>query len=272
MSRQKVISREYKLALKAKNFTGDESELIEKAIGFWTALQKAIKSIAATTERTIDVKSRREIKFYDTQGETLQNAHYIFRERKDLSDNQKEITLKFRHPDRYVAQDRDMNVQAAVESEIKFEEDIKAPFTVLYSFSSTQAITDETELKKLEHIAKIYGGLTEQFEQSQLEEKIAIVNARVMHEIVINGPQIMLNNDASEKAECALIVWYDAENVGGKPMIAEFSFRYKNKQEEYSAGTSQKAHDVFMLIQEKLERWIDKKNTTKTGLVFAKIR
>jgi hypothetical protein len=268
MSRQKVISREYKLALKAKKFTGDEAELIEKATVFWTELQKAIKTIAATTERTIDIKSRREINFYDTQARTLQKAHYIFRERKDLADDQKEITLKFRHPDRYVAQDRDMSVQDSVESEIKFEEDIKAPFAVLYSFSSTRAIEHETQLAKLKHIAKIYGGLAAQFDQSRLEEKIDVVNGHVVHEMVITGPQIILNGDTLEKAECALIVWHDAETIGARPLTAEFSFRYKNKQEEYSAATSQKAHDVFLLVQEKLERWIDKKNTTKTGLVF----
>lgn len=269
MLRQLVISREYKLALKAKHFTGNESALLQTAGGFWLELQKAIKSIAEVAEREITIKSRREIKFYDTQELILQNLKYIFRERTDLATNQKEITLKFRHPDRYVSQDRDMSVLDSAEGETKFEEDIKAPFFVLYSFSSTRPVEDETELKKLKHLIKIYPGLGEQLEQRQSEEKIAIVNDLVINETVINGPQIILNNDSSEKAECALIVWYDEAKSGEKPIIAEFSFRYKNKKEEYNAETSQKAYDVFMLIQQKMKGWIDKKNATKTGLVFA---
>ena len=53
------------------------------------------------------------------------------------------MTLKFRHPDRYVAEspsDEGRNI----DTKAKFEEDIKAPFVSLYSFSTSGRVGRKT--------------------------------------------------------------------------------------------------------------------------------
>src|SRR5688572_4241081 len=156
MNRQRVISREYKIVLKPENFSGNESGLKEKAHSFWADFQKIIKALINVTRGNLDViNKKREIRFYDTRDFILHKGNYIFRERKNFSDDKREVTLKFRHPDRYVSQNRDMRSRKKVKADTKFEEDIKAPFLTLYSFSTTLPITGKEELKKLKHIAKL---------------------------------------------------------------------------------------------------------------------
>src|SRR5690349_10137155 len=108
MNREKVISREYKLVLKAENFTGAENSLLKKAHSFWTNCKKVIKPVTSLTEGDLNkIAAQREIRFYDTPDLALHGMDYIFRERKNLLKDEKEVTLKFRHPDRYISQDRD---------------------------------------------------------------------------------------------------------------------------------------------------------------------
>jgi hypothetical protein len=95
------------------------------------------------------IKKRRTIRFYDTEDRRLRANDYAFRERIDLRSGHRKVTLKFRHLDRYVAQDRNMHATNRAEGETKFEEDIKPPFEKLYSFSTKQEIDDGKELNKL---------------------------------------------------------------------------------------------------------------------------
>src|SRR5215831_6525030 len=109
MNREKVISREYKLVLKTENFSGQEKELLNKASMFWKDCKKAIEPVIKSTDGGFDaINTRREIRFYDTKALEMHNMNYIFRERKGISNDKREVTLKFRHPDRYLSQDRDM--------------------------------------------------------------------------------------------------------------------------------------------------------------------
>src|SRR6185503_19230926 len=106
MKSERIISREYKLVLKAKEFVGGESVLVEKSELFWTGLNSLLELKCSGS--LSEIGTRRELRFYDTGDSTLYHHNYIFRERKGEEDEKKEITLKFRHPDRYVSEDRDM--------------------------------------------------------------------------------------------------------------------------------------------------------------------
>jgi hypothetical protein len=273
MNREKVISREYKLVLKTENFKGQESDLINNAKIFWTNLTKIISPVIKNTAGNLEtINSKREISFFDTENFTLHDKDYIFRERKSLSDNKKEITLKFRHPDRYVSQDRDMQSQKTGKAETKFEEDIKAPFLKLYSFSSSRPITGKQQFKKIKHIVKLYPGLAHQLNKKSGEEFLSMVNNLAIQEIVITGGELIVSNDPLVNAECALIIWYGPEAFEADPLIVEFSFRYRNQKEKYSRETAQKAHDLFLLIQQGMKPWIDSNNATKTGFVYGSIQ
>lgn len=268
MDLQPVISREYKLVLKADKFSGDESSILQHAQSFWSELTKLVPPDLGTIVGMPDtIDSRREIRFYDTKDVMLNKSSYIFRERTEQPDGGTEVTLKFRHPDRYISQDRNMTPRKLA-GKTKFEEDIKAPFLKLYSYSTTVPVSEETKRGKVKHIIKLYPGLAEKIAADLHEENIAVVNDMTIQEIVVTGASVGFGRNAEEEAECAFIVWYGS---GEKhPMIVEFSFRYGNKKERYSGAAAQCAYTLFLLIQHQMKHWISTDDATKTGFVFDK--
>jgi hypothetical protein len=82
MAQEHVVSREYKLMLRAHLFTGAEDALLRKAGAFWGALTQAIRDVVLDTDGDLDtITKRRFIRFYDTQGQRLRKNDYIFRGR-----------------------------------------------------------------------------------------------------------------------------------------------------------------------------------------------
>ena len=265
---ERVISREYKLVLKATKFRVTGEGLIDRAIVFWNQLKKAGAPLIRICVGQLDnIRIRREIRFFDTKNLLLYSHDYIFRERKDIGSDKREVTLKFRHPDRYVAQHRDMKSKGA-NAATKFEEDIKAIFLKLYSFSTTRSIDPSRQLKELRHIMKLYPGLAGALDSYQKKEGIHLVNDMAIKEVVITGGFIPVCFNPLIYAECALIIWSDLSVSNAEPLIVEFSFRYGEKKEKFSGEAAQNSYDLFLLIQENMKSWIDSKGKTKTGFVY----
>src|SRR5207249_902896 len=121
---------------------GSRSTLQKAAQMFWSSFSNSIESIAIGVDGSLTaIEKQKTVSFYDTGGRHLHSNNYLFRERVDVDAEEREVTLKFRHPDRYVSQDRDMAAARPEVGVTKFEEDIKLPFTTLYSFSTTQPIS-----------------------------------------------------------------------------------------------------------------------------------
>ena len=267
MSKERIISREYKLVLNKDHFAGDQSGLIEKCKRFWSDLAAAIKPIEVSG--MLDQMSvKRELRFYDTDNRTLYHHDYIFRERKEPANKKKEITLKFRHPDRYVSENRDMLPKKIGKGSRKLEEDIKIKFQTLFSYSSNQACKDEQQFRSLGDISKFYPGIKTDLAHFDDGEKVKQVNSLEILELVIKGGVIVLSESAEEKAESALIVWYDLNVSIDTPLIVEFSFRYGDKKGKYDRDVSQNAYNVFLNIQQKMDSWLDKNANTKTGFLY----
>lgn len=271
MNREKVISREYKIVLKAEYFSGTEAELLKKAKVFWKSFKDATKpAVKNFKEQPIKISEQRWIRFYDTQEKVLINHDYIFRERAEIRSGKKEVTLKFRHPDRYVSQDRYMLSKRTGKGEVKFEEDIKTPFIVLYSFSSTHVVKEDFVAKKFKQLRKLYLGLVSIFGNEIDEKEVFIVNGLHIHEKVVSLGEVVLSDEFPENAECALIVWYESKKGDANPGIVEFSFRYGSKKERYDCETAQRAYELFLLMQKEMQMWIDENNLTKTGFVYGR--
>ena len=270
MAQEHVVSREYKLLLCAHLFTGAEDELLRKAGAFWRAFTQAIRAIVLDTDGALDtITKRRCIRFYDTQGQRLRKHDYIFRERVDLVSGDREVTLKFRHPDRYVAQDRNMAADGQ-RSTAKFEEDIKPPYQTLYSYSTTQQIAEDKQLNRMNDPGRLYPGLPEQLHTYDAEEAITVVGTGTVRELVLTGGDFQIGQEPKVEAECALIVWYDAREDAQTPKVVEFSFRYSNHEEKYPGAVAQCAYDVFQRLQgETLARWVDPASKTKTAYVYS---
>jgi hypothetical protein len=264
---EKVISREYKVMLCKDLFAGDEQQLLKTANKFWDVFSQAINNIVSNVDGDLEeIADNRIIRFYDTEEHMLYKNDYIFRERQDTNTGEREVTLKFRHLDRYVAQDRNME-SGNTEGETKFEEDIKIPFSVLYSFSTTQKIFRNNNFNKLQDIAKLYPDLSYKLIHYREEEKIKTVGLTI-RELVIKGARFQIRNNPQLDSKCALIVWYDNNGDDQKPIAVEFSFKYGDENEGYTRKMAQRAYDVCQILQQKLTSWVDLKSDTKTAYIY----
>ena len=268
MNKEKVISREYKIMLDAERFRGETSQFLTTAKLFWQDFQSAISSIVPEVEGSLDrIEKNRTIKFYDTTDKLLRTNDYVFRERIDLDEKTREVTLKFRHPDRYISQDRNMDARKKNKGKTKFEEDIKLQFLKLYSFSTKQEISDNKTLDTLRSISDLYPDIASKIDEFFPDTEIALVGNFIAREIVITGAQFTVRKSPEIRAECALIVWCDRKGDPHIPLLVEFSFKYEDEKEEYTAKMARRAYDVFQVLQ-KMKDWIDPDSMTKTAYVY----
>jgi hypothetical protein len=268
MQQQKIVSREYKIMLRPKLFTGAEKALLVHAHALWRDVAGKVGPVALGAAGDLSrIKTRRLITFRDTPKRRLNDARYIFRERRAENGSGREITLKFRHPDRFLAQARKMQAKASA-AKTKFEEDIKSPFVSLYSFSTTVAIDADASFTKLRDVLCLFPDLTKRLDDAGEAEPLRVVNNFTAREVVIDGATMQIGKTPGVDSECALIVWYDAHGEGGKPVAVELSYRYGDKDEGYGGGVTRRASDVFDAIQSELEQWVDPKPMTKTAFVF----
>ncbi|MCG8362891.1 MAG: hypothetical protein MJA27_06095 [Pseudanabaenales cyanobacterium] len=269
--KQNVGSREYKVMLQKKRFIGSQIDLLERAGEFWNDFKGSIQDIVLDTDGSLNkVEKKRTVRFYDSADRHLQKSGYVFRERVDLNTRKREVTLKYRHPDRYISQDRDMAAADIKHGKTKFEEDIKLPFIKLYSFSTKQPISDGKNLNKLNDPGELYPDLKKRLKSYQENEPIKLVGNFTAREMVIAGANFQIQKSPKVEANCALIAWYDAAGEEDKPVVVEFSFKYENKQEEYDGETSQRAYDVFGRLKDKLAEWVDSDGPTKTAYVYSR--
>jgi len=265
-----VISREYKIVLDASHFKGGETGLLMNAQKFWVELTKSVHPAGALAQGNLNaVKKRRRICFYDTPDHVFFQHQHILRERVAEKGGKRELTLKCRHPDRYFAQSSDLRSRHIRSREMKFEEDIKAPFIQLYSHSMTGLLSGRVALEKINHIVRLFPGLSPIIAGHKLNETLVQVNKEKINELVIGEGFLQLGRSGESVAECALIAWYGSQGTNEDPLMIEYSFRYGNKKERYDGQTTMTAFNVFSLMREKMITWLAKENETKTGWIYA---
>jgi hypothetical protein len=265
-----VGSREYKIMLKASRFAGDEAQVLKTASQFWREGTEVFSRAVLFTSGNLDqVESHRLIRFYDTSTQHLNRNAYIFRERIELDPESREVTLKFRHPDRYIASDRQMNAEKGAKAKTKFEEDIKPPFQHLYSFSTTQLIPPDRKVGRMKDVLKLYPGLKGSLKGFNDEESLAAVDNFTARELVIGGGSMQLGKTHKVASSCVLVIWYDNDDPKNDAVVAEFSFKYGDNGESYGGGTVRRAYEMFHLLQSQLGEWTDKDSKTKTAFVYS---
>lgn len=255
--------------LRPKLFTGAEDAVLAEARALWQDVGEKIGEAVVQVDGDLSrIKARRLISFFDTEAHRLNEANYIFRERRGTDGSQREVTLKFRHPDRFFAQARDMKAKSAAAAKSKFEEDIKGPFVSLHSFSTTVAIPDAAKFARLGDVMELFPDLGERLPRADRKEPLRVVNDFTAREVVVDGAHAQMGKTPKVDAEWALIVWYDERGRKEAPVAVELSFRYGHKSEEYAGGLTRRASDVFDMIQTRLKRWVDPKPRTKTAVAF----
>lgn len=269
MQPRPIVSREYKLMLRSDRFAGDEDELLRAADTLWEDLRQSAREVVLDIDGGLKrIKRRRRVQFLDTSDQHLRRAQYILRRRNDLEEDGGDVTLKFRHSDRYIAQGAHVRPADPSKVDVKFEEDIKAPFASLYSLSHTVRGGHNSRVKQLSDVAQLFPDIRERLSAFPESAAIAAVNGFSARELVVGGAEVQIGKTPKVNAECALIVWYDDDRAREKPTAVELSYRYGDAREEYGGGSARRAFDLFDVVQKKLSRWVDTDSRTKTALVF----
>ncbi|MFN8212672.1 MAG: hypothetical protein U0R27_03395 [Candidatus Nanopelagicales bacterium] len=266
--RENVTSREYKVMLRARLFDGDEQQMHSAIDSFWADLTAALAGMDIPCEGSFaQVKARRLIRFFDTDEHRINADQYIVREREDLDTGEREVTLKFRHPDRYVAADRRMDPADAREAKTKFEEDVKPPFVSVYSFSTTQPLQSGSVLGQVQDVADLFPGLADDLSELPTDAPLLLVRDFVGREIVLEGASLLLGK-RDILSECALVVWYDEGETDTTPVVVEFSFKYGDDAEDYRGSVARDAYAVLGMLQNQMTDWVDPNPVTKTAFVY----
>ncbi len=256
--------------LRPARFAGDEKALLKAADALWRDLTRSVADVVLDTSGRLDrVETRRLIRFHDTRRHHLNQAGYVYRERRDLTSGDCEATLKFRHPDRYVAEHRDMGANPPRDARTKFEEDIKAPFVSLYSFSTTVPVDPAKAFRALRDATRLFPDVPQRIGKVRDDEALGVVNGFTAHERVLVGASLTIGKTPRVKADCALIVWHDHDRRTATPVAVELSFRYGDKKERYGGVMVGRAFAAFQRIQARLGTWVDPRPVTKTAFVYA---
>lgn len=268
MKTRTVVSREYKVMLRPGKFAGPRKQLLAAARQLWNEFAHAVEASVFQAGGSLDtIDKERLIVFLDSEAQHLRAGGYIVRVRRRLEGGRPEVTLKFRHPDRFVAEGRRMKSRH-LRATAKFEEDIKAPFVSLYSFSTRGKVGKKKVPTALDEVERLFPDLARHLGDVDGRLALGPVNGFTARELVVTGPTLTIGARPGVEAECALIVWYDHDRDGTGPVAVEFSYRYGNAKGRYDATVARRAFEIFDTLQKDLTAWIDPNPRTKTAFVY----
>ncbi|EKF74751.1 hypothetical protein A11A3_07003 [Alcanivorax hongdengensis A-11-3] len=258
-----VISREYKLILDASQFHYQSEQ---------TAVQSLMQAVKPAIENAIDrnvtgtatLDHDRQVRFFDTPGSCmLEQLGYSFRERVENGDS--EVTLKFRSPDRYIADFEDLS-SSTNGAESKLEADVGAtssvPFKVVYSHS-TKAPNSRT-LNHMDDVHAHFPGFEDDY---GLDDNLtlSVVGGLTVTERVYRNVDIDLGQ---HDAEISITLWYAGTPSGSQsPAVAEISFKYEDPSADYTRKVVNRARQAFDALRG-LSSWVEPDGQTKTRFVY----
>jgi hypothetical protein len=129
-SNQQVTSREYNIMLKPTAYAD-----LKKGLATLLDTDESQVDSDLPLKKNIEVKKSRRTWYLDTDSYIFNSNIFLFRIRKEVT-KLLDVTLKYRHPDRYFSAPHDLTSRIK-DLEIKFEEDITTPFTSKFSLSAS---------------------------------------------------------------------------------------------------------------------------------------
>jgi hypothetical protein len=216
-------SREFKLILKQSLFK-DLNSGIKKV---QEVIDTEVKKLNGTFKsRDSDLKLKyRKTYYLDTSDFRLNSKNFFLRIRGDKKSTKYDVTLKCRHPDRYISSAYDLSHLKMYDT--KFEEDIIAPHISKFSISVNFEQDEEPKFDSIEELRSIFPGLisydlghgkllkVNNFEAKEISVKIG--------KIVYDGKKS--NNKDDNKVTLLLNLWYSQKNEV-MPVIVEFTYSY----------------------------------------------
>jgi hypothetical protein len=254
--------------LQTPTFAGSERQLLATARRLWNDFSRAVGPVVFESEGTLEtIAKERLIVLLDTDAQHLRANSYIFRVRRRLDGNRPEVTLKFRHPDRYIAESRQMK-SLGISVTAKFEEDIKAPFVSLYSLSGRGELGAAPVPSTLDDLTRLFPDLPKRLGDIDGRLPLSEVNGFTASELLVTGATMRIGTKPKVDIECALIVWYDKNGSATEPAAVEFSYRYGDAKGQYAGKVARRAFDIFETLQRELTEWVDPNPRTKTAFVY----
>jgi hypothetical protein len=265
----KLVSREYKAMLDHRQF-GDRQAAVD---AFWPEVEDLATTLPSTrTQGKLDRKEKRTIVFLDTPDLTLRRNGLVLRRRQ--GDEAPQYTLKCRSEDRYFAAGTDLAAAGGLDADEKLEEDIAPPFRCRFSHSNTVTVEEGSggqeapaTLAEASSIFPVLGTLTHDGRACPPDTALLPVHNIEAFERVYSGAKLAfggLGPGSDEEASVALILWSSGKE--GRPLVAEFSFRLKDKEERFTRGLAASARSFFEAVQ-RLD-WCRPDAVTKTEYIY----
>lgn len=273
-----VTSREFKVMLDPARFSpqgpGSCAQAISCVEQYWAELAAAIQAppISRTTIGALNrLPTERTVKFYDTPKTCkLQANGLIFRER--IEGDSRNVTLKFRSPDRHLASYQEMidDKTAKLEKgiDVKFEEDIAGGYVVKYSKSGKRRIGSDKNLNSMKDVFDLYPKLNATGLDSS--DALRVVGDLIIREKVFEGAAVDLGD---AMGDFSLTLWYGSADTS-TPKAAEVSFKYKRPKDGYSLALVGNSMKTFAAM-EGMNGWVvaptavNTKSKTKTEWAFS---
>jgi hypothetical protein len=273
-----VTSREYKLMLRPDRFR----DRAEGTDAYWSLVEFLIgKKQGLEIRKRPDRELRRKTWYLDTPGTELRKLGYALRARKEFDEEERfKVTLKYRHPDRYLSACQDLSCEVDCKKD-KFEEDILPPFKSKFARSVAFRVDELPKIKRMGQVLDLFPTL----EELDIPKRTPIrpVNGFKVHELAHQIGQIYYGDvpDPDEDPPvdavfCCLSFWYLTGIDKGWPLTAEFSFDYNVHQDD-SDSSHQLEHfgpevvagtNLFFRSLQKQVGWLDRSGTTKTAYAF----
>ena len=263
-------SRELKLILDPLRF----QDLIVDITKFQRIVKSEIGMLDGKfkIDDNLNAKHRRTY-YLDTDDFRLKAKNFFLRIREEVDEkpHKYDITLKCRHPDRYVSGAFDL---ADPDSQ-KFEEDIIAPYVSKFSLSSQFESNKEPKIESIRELERIFQGLSNHnidngklhkvngFEAKELKFKIG--------KITFADDIEKDNRDDQDQIKTDLNFWY-LPNEETTPLIVEFTFDYgstkkgTSSMEEFPLSLVRNSYEFYHALQ---DRRIVALDFSKTKTSFA---
>lgn len=267
-----IVSREYKMMLKAARFQRDEATRVAAVDECWSALLATLGRTGLRAEGTLKragAGKQRLVRFYDTdEGALYRGGGFIFRMRR-RQDGQGtwKATLKHRSAD-WIRAASAVFAPAGEPDDAKFEEDIKGiggrnglQFVPLFSHSAEAKSDGEDMPRTIADCLKPFR-ISRKEDFPDLVREVALVGFEA-RESVWSGVDLVLPGDT--KAELVLILWDRAD--GDEAVAAELSFRCAVGDGPPKGKVARAAWWAFLAF-DGAEGWVDRTGPTKTALIY----
>jgi hypothetical protein len=267
-----VHYREYKLILRATRFTSAQS-----VTDFTRLVRHAAEELDVALFREERPEPQiREVLFFDTTACDLYNGTFMLRQRTTYRHgwplDEREVVLKFRHPEVETAAAVDVRPTGGLAHLVKFKEEllplrdglggIRSLFSHNCTLSDAPALRD----RPFQEVAALFPALAPLAVPP--DAPLQLVSGLAAEEVLADIGEVHFGHGLRAKANVA--VWRDRGPQ--TPLVGEFAFQCRfERYEELHHKARKRSEEFFRALQLAARDWVQL-DATKTGVVYSRGR